>query len=158
MCFTDPRSDSPLARLTCTMIKTLLSYADNMRLASAVDGPAIGVSLLCIAHCLLLPLAASTLPLAGPLAEAEWVHKLLVIVSILFMVTAGLSYKTYRHSPVFVLLALIGVSFLCAGAFVEQLKEAEQALTVIGAIGLSLAHLWRWRMHDLLRRDPSSKL
>ncbi|MEQ1489463.1 MAG: MerC domain-containing protein, partial [Terricaulis sp.] len=44
----------------------------------ALDATGLGLSALCLVHCLALPVAALSLPLAGQLAEAEWVHWLMV--------------------------------------------------------------------------------
>ena len=48
------------------------------RAATFGDTVAIGLSGLCLAHCLALPIFASLLPIAGAWAEAAWVHWLFV--------------------------------------------------------------------------------
>jgi hypothetical protein len=43
-------------------------------LDATLDASAIGLSGLCLAHCLLLPVAAALLPALAVAAEAEWLH------------------------------------------------------------------------------------
>ena len=47
----------------------------------SLDSAAIGVSTLCIIHCLALPLLVVALPALAVVAEVEWVHKALVLVA-----------------------------------------------------------------------------
>lgn len=112
---------------------------------SYVDASAISVSALCIAHCLALPVFAAFLPVLGVVSEAEWVHRVLVIVA-LPMTLYALFRAQGTHNPVaFAVLAIPGLSLLLSGAFVESLHDYETVLTVMGAVLLATAHIWRWR-------------
>ncbi len=85
--------------------------------------------------------------MAGVLAENEWIHKAFVITVLPisgFMIARG---KCTHGRTVFVALAVSGLSLLIAGAFIEQLEAYETPLTVIGALLLACAHLWRWTRH-----------
>ncbi len=118
-----------------------------MTTLSRTDGAAICLSGLCILHCLALPIAASLMPIFGSLAENEWIHKALVIATP-FLVGAAL----FRSCPgrdriIFVAIAGTGVAFLFAAAFVHELHDYETPLTVVGALILASAHLFRWRCH-----------
>ncbi len=109
-----------------------------------VDIAGLGFSALCIAHCLALPLAAAVLPLLGSLAENEAVHKALVIFAAL---AAGIGIAQSRAALRwrFAAAAGAGVLLLGAGAFVEALEDLETPLTVLGALVLAGAHVYRWR-------------
>ena len=114
---------------------------------SRTDGLAICLSGLCIIHCLALPIAASLMPIFGSLAENEWIHKALVIATP-FVIGAAL----YRSCPgrdrvTFLAIAVTGVVLLFAAAFVHELHDYETPLTVIGALILAGAHVFRWRCH-----------
>lgn len=112
--------------------------------ASILDGSAVGLSFMCLIHCLALPVMAAFLPLAGVLAEVEWIHKLLVLLA--FPVTA-LAIMRHGKTSVgfsFIVPAVAGLSLLLAGAFIEPLHDFETQLTIIGAILLASAHAWRW--------------
>ncbi|MEO1039447.1 MAG: MerC domain-containing protein [Pseudomonadota bacterium] len=115
--------------------------------SSFADVMGVSASGLCILHCLALPLAAAALPLAGALAEAEWIHRLLVIMAALVAAFAFFTDRTGTGRAQFALLAGGGVALLVAGAFVEVLHDWETPLTVAGAVLLSIAHILRWRGH-----------
>ncbi|MEM8616483.1 MAG: MerC domain-containing protein [Pseudomonadota bacterium] len=112
-----------------------------------VDAVAVGVSSLCLIHCLALPLLASALPVMGPFAEAEWIHKVLVLIALPLAVFAFLAERPGARRRVFAILAVCGAAFLTAGAFVEALHDYEVVLTVCGAVLLGAAHFYRWRTH-----------
>lgn len=114
----------------------------------ALDVSAITMSGLCLAHCLLLPLFVAILPMAGVLAEEEWIHKVFVITALPisgFLIVRG---KCTIGRSIFVALAVAGLGLLMAGAFVEQFEAFETPITVAGALLLACAHLWRWTRHS----------
>ena len=49
---------------------------------SPLDTSAVSLSVLCLVHCLALPLVSAFLPLAGVLAEAEWIHRAIVLIAV----------------------------------------------------------------------------
>jgi len=111
-----------------------------------LDGYAIGLSSLCLIHCLLLPIAAALLPVLGAWANAEWVHGLFVLVAAPLSAFALLR-KTRSGStqrPV-VALAACGLILLVLGAFVAHTKVVETGVTVAGSLCLASAHIWNWR-------------
>ena len=114
-----------------------------------VDAAAISLSSLCFIHCLALPLLASSLPLMGVVAEAEWVHKVLVLFAIPVSAYALLQTQRGWGRVLFTMLAVFGVSLLVAGAFVEAFHDLETQLTVVGALTLMAAHIFRWQRHRL---------
>lgn len=89
------------------------------------------------------------LPLAGVLAEAEWIHQVLVLIAIPI---TGFAIARHRATSVqfsFIIPALAGLGFLLAAGFVEALHEFETPFTIVGALLLSSAHVWRWTHRDL---------
>ena len=114
---------------------------------SPIDASGIGLSVACIVHCLALPLMVSFGPAFAMLAEAEWLHKGLVMIAapLFFLALAATAASGRRVS--FALIGGIGIALLIAGAFVEALHDYETPLTVIGALALATAHLMRWRPH-----------
>lgn len=112
--------------------------------ARTLDGAAVGLSFMCLIHCLALPVTSAFLPLAGVLAEAEWIHQLLVLTAL--PVTA-LAIARHGKSSVglsFIAPAVLGLMLLLAAAFLDALHDFETPLTVAGAILLASAHAWRW--------------
>ncbi|MBS0331153.1 MAG: MerC domain-containing protein [Proteobacteria bacterium] len=109
-----------------------------------LDGSAMGLSTLCLAHCLALPLVASALPAAGAWAHAPWVHVALIALAAP-LAAAALLRRVHGRWPPAALVALggAGVGLLAWGAFGPA--RSEVAVTVFGASTLVVAHLWNWR-------------
>jgi hypothetical protein len=117
--------------------------AATMRL-KAFDGLAISLSGLCLLHCLALPILAVSLPLAGVLAEAEWVHWLFVALAAPVSLMALWSAER-RRSWTLIALAAGGLSLLIAGAAGWPDHDWETGLTVSGGLLLAGVHLMNWR-------------
>lgn len=122
--------------------------------AAAIDASAVTLSGLCLIHCLALPLAVAFLPLAGVVAEAEWVHQAFVAAALPLSAWAILRSGHIKGRAMFVLLAVSGLVLLTTAAFVEALHDFETLLTVVGAILLASAHIWRWRSHTPAHEHP----
>lgn len=121
----------------------------------AMDATAMGLSGLCIIHCLGLPLIAAALPLAAQWAEAEWVHGLLVALAAPAALLAIGPSLSQRPAPwMIVILALLGLSGLVSALFIEN-ETSETALSVIGALLLATAHILNWRRAHRLARHAS---
>ncbi|MEO1043035.1 MAG: MerC domain-containing protein [Pseudomonadota bacterium] len=110
------------------------------------DGPAVILSGLCLLHCLALPVLASLVPAFGVLFDHEWLHRGLVLLAVPFTVTALLNGGLNQRAVVFAVAALTGLALLVAAVFVEAFHDWETPMTVIGAVVLASAHVWRWRL------------
>ena len=110
----------------------------------ALDASAISISGLCLLHCLALPLLSAFLPIAGTMAEAEWIHAGLVLLAVPITGFVIFRHLTSAGSATFPILATIGLTLLLTAAFVEPLHDFEVLLTVLGAITLATAHIERW--------------
>ncbi|MFN3521956.1 MAG: MerC domain-containing protein [Phenylobacterium sp.] len=120
--------------------------SDSLRL---LDRSAIGLSGLCLIHCLALPAAAVALPMLGSLASAEWVHVAFVALAAPLSAFA-LGRSGAWRSPLLAGLAAFGLGLLAAGAFVAPTHGLETAMTVVGGLCLALCHglnLRRGRHH-----------
>jgi len=114
-----------------------------MKTTFALDTGGVVISSLCLIHCLFLPLFGTIFPLLGVWSDIEWIHKTLVLMAL--PLCAGLIFrpgKIQRRLP-----AILGISLLFTGAFLEALHEFETTITVIGAIFLGFAH------HQNLRKS-----
>ena len=115
-----------------------------MTVTKTIDSTAIGLSGLCLAHCLLLPIGAAFLPLLASLADIEWVHRAFVLLA---LPVSGVAIASALGTPGGRLLATIaafGLVLLLAAAFVHALHDIETPITVAGALLLTSAHGWRW--------------
>jgi len=113
------------------------------------DRLGIGLSGLCAAHCLLMPMALSLLPLWPALqAVHAWVHPALLVL--ILPVVLGALRRTRRAGHV-VTAALLGLGFLVLvaawwghdvwGAVGERLG------TLAGSALLITGHVLNWRRH-----------
>jgi hypothetical protein len=109
-----------------------------------LDGAAVGLSALCLAHCLALPLFAGALPLLMPFVEGHFHTQMLVLVLPLSVVAIGIGVARHRNLRV-AWAAAAGMILLVVGATVahQQLGVvADRLFTVVGAVALAAAHLY----------------
>lgn len=111
--------------------------------AGYADAAGIFASILCLIHCLALPLVLAMLPALG-WAEDEWLHELLVGVAMVATLLALVpGFATHRRVSV-LLMGIGGLACLAAAVFLVGPhfgEVAETALTVAGAVLLCAAHL-----------------
>lgn len=105
------------------------------------DASAVGLSSLCLIHCLALPLVAAASPALAAWAGAEWAHGLLVAIA---APLSALALWRRGQTPAVVLVAFAGVALLALGAF-GPWHEAETPITVAGSLILAGAHILNWR-------------
>jgi len=105
-----------------------------------LDFTSIGLSGLCLVHCLALPFLVAFLPVAGAFANNEWVHPVLVLIAApmsLWAIIASNAWRKWRISA----LVATGLALLGLAAFVDALEPYEVAMSVIGASCIAAAHL-----------------
>ena len=110
------------------------------------DKIAIGLSIACAAHCLLMPTFVLALPLffSGQL-DNELFHRLMlwVIVPVsLYALTSG--YNNHKKIPIFY-LGLAGILMLISAVTIEEIFLGEELITLLGSIIISLAHFLNWK-------------
>ena len=107
------------------------------------DAAGIGLSALCLVHCLGLPVLIAFSP-ALVWMEDERVHLLLAIGALVVTLVAAGGWPSIRSKPLIYLVAGIGLSLLFAGALIEMSEMQERVVTSIGALTLASAHLASW--------------
>ncbi len=114
---------------------------DGKRIKSKwLDFASMGLSGLCVVHCLALPFVVALLPVAGVFAGNSWVHPILVMLAAplsLWAIIASNAWRKWRVSA----LIVVGLAMLGLAAFVEALEPIEVAMSVIGASCIAAAHL-----------------
>lgn len=106
-----------------------------------LDASAIGLSVLCVAHCLALPILAASSPAFSDWVGSEWIHAVVILVA------APLSALALWHpgqSRLVIGLGIVGVLLLGLGLAHWPAGIGETALTVAGSLALGLAHLRNW--------------
>jgi hypothetical protein len=109
-----------------------------------LDGAAVGLSGLCLLHCLALPFFVGALPMLMPFSETHLHAQMLFVAVPLSAVAIGIGYARHRNARV-LLAALAGMSLLLAGATVAHGSlglVADRLFTVCGSLVLAAAHLW----------------
>ena len=115
-------------------------------LTTLFDASAIGLSALCLVHCLLLPVVAALLPALAAAGEGEWMHLLFVVLAVPLAAAALWRAHRLRRLPGLLLaLAGTGIAGLLAGALGWPSEALETPLTVTGGVLLAAAHVWNWR-------------
>ena len=109
-----------------------------------LDGAAIGLSGLCLLHCLALPIFVGALPMLAPFSDSHLHAQMLYFAVPLSVVAVGIGYSRHRNARV-VLAAVAGISLLVVGATVAHGSlgvVADRAFTISGSLVLAAAHLW----------------
>lgn len=108
-----------------------------------LDHAGMTASLLCAAHCALLPTLATLLPLVGLgfLANetTEWL--LLAVAATLGLSSLCLGFRRHRSRRALVVLSA-GLALLAGGHMLEHLELGEfgVALVVMGGVAVAVAH------------------
>lgn len=105
------------------------------------DRAAVALSLLCIAHCVALPVLALALPILAVVGEMEWVHWVFAVLAVLAS-SAVAATSAAARTPGFLIPAGLGVVLIVFGLFAEGFGVEEAIPTVIGGLLLAFAH-WR---------------
>lgn len=109
-----------------------------------LDGAAVGLSALCLIHCLALPLVVAGLPFLAQFAEGHLHAQMLVVVLPLSFIALGLGFRHHRNTSI-VAAGCIGMLLLTIGATIahEQLGlVADRMFTIVGSLILATAHFY----------------
>ena len=109
-----------------------------------IDKAAIGLSLLCVVHCVLTPIAIVMFPAVGAtVLDDERFHDALVLFVLpISIYSLGLGYRKHRHRQILLLgfigLFLMSLISILGEAILGEIREA--VLTMIGATIVAVAH------------------
>jgi len=109
-----------------------------------LDGAAVGLSGLCLLHCLALPFLVGALPILLPFSAGHLHVQMLFIVVPLSILAIGTGFAGHRNVRV-VLGAATGLILLTIGATVAHDSlgiVADRAFSIIGAVVLAIAHFY----------------
>ncbi len=123
---------------------------NQVRLQKLTDYTSISLAGICVVHCFLMPVALVLFPVVGSTFVVEEIfHEMMLFLVIPASVVA--LFLGCRHHKDFnvIMLGILGLSFLLAGAFVAT-GYGEYILTFIGAFIIISGHLRNFR---LCRKD-----
>ena len=114
-----------------------------------MDKAAIGLSMLCIAHCLLTPIAIIMLPALGATFFGDEIfhYALLCVVIPISVFSLGLGCRKHERRGI-LLFGLVGISIMSLILIIGEdvLGElGESMLTILGALIVAFAHVRNFR-------------
>jgi hypothetical protein len=129
------------------MVKAM--HAPPAGKSDLVERSALGISLVCLAHCLAMPLLFAALPALASLVPAEFSFHLLLLG--LALPSSGFALLTgyLKHRRVASLLTgCLGLVLLAVGVLVYGGSRIETPVTVTGALLLAAAHVINMRLRS----------
>ena len=109
-----------------------------------MDLYAVGLSTLCVLHCVALPVLVALMPVLGQAAENELVHRVLAVAAVPVSLRVIWKTRPLNRNRLFVAAALLGLALLLLPAFIEAVSAYEEPITVAGGVLLASAHIWHW--------------
>lgn len=107
------------------------------------DAIGIGLSGLCLVHCLALPVLISLSP-ALVLFESEWIHLALAGMAVPVSLLAMRNWVGGARGAGLRLMATLGVGLLFYAALGEMSELTERGVTTVGALMLASSHILAW--------------
>ncbi len=109
------------------------------------DQVAVGLSMACLVHCLLLPMAITLAPWLFPaFISDERVHIGLLALAVPISAWGiGLGFRHHGQGRL-VCMAVLGLTFMVAGVL-QETEWLERGLTVAGVVLLATAHILNWQ-------------
>ncbi|BDX07025.1 MerC domain-containing protein [Planctobacterium marinum] len=117
-----------------------------MKLLTLGDKAAVGLSVLCLVHCIATPFLLVTLPALPALAflEGELLHLgLLFAVVPISLVSLAMGYRVHKHLRSLIIGGLGLIILLAAAVLEHDLSDKSIAvlLTALGAVLVALSHV-----------------
>lgn len=123
--------------------------ARGHRMTRWLDRGAVGLSLLCLVHCLALPLVIMALPAVGALVPPRWwVHPAIFALAVPMAAIALIRGWRDHRDPRPIILGGLGLALLGLGLFAAEASAGDVVLTVLGGSVIAFAHLLNWRLGD----------
>lgn len=117
--------------------------------ADIIEGTAVSASLLCLVHCVALPLLLLLLPgVLGLFAQSEAFHyAALALVAPAALAAFWFGYRRH-HMRTPALLGFAGVACLGIALLPGIGEGAEVGITVAGSFLLLVGHMMNWRLRN----------
>lgn len=111
-----------------------------------LDGLAIGASVLCMLHCLALPLVLAALPaIAAQLGGGEGFHAAVLILALPTSAWALIGGWRRHRAVLPLMIGAAGLMLMAAGVALAVPAALETGVTVLGSLMLAGAHIGNWR-------------
>lgn len=127
-------------------------------LTNTLDKSAITLSVLCLAHCLLLPLVAVLLPTMIATAMSQELFHILMVVCVLPVSIYALTMGCKKHRKLSVgIYGVLGLVILVSALFIgESLfgEMGEKGLTTLGALVIAFSHFKNYKLCKQTEKCP----
>lgn len=125
---------------------------NSSRKKAILDKVAVGLSGLCLLHCLLLPFVVAVLPFLGQIGNDHFHAEMLLFVVPVSVIALGVGYRRHHRAAVLVFGAAGLIILAIGGTYVHDTygEMADRAMTVTGSIILAFTHFKNFR---LARKD-----
>ncbi len=126
---------------------------------NTLDATGVGLSFICMLHCLLLPAAASAAPMLAPeLGEVvglshDWHLVLLALAAPVSLIGLGWGVRSTQGGWKLFAVGLFGLALMAIGASHIVPRLVETILTLTGVSILAIAHFVNWRMRGRAGHD-----
>ncbi len=112
-----------------------------------LDAAGIGLSVLCLAQCLLLPVVATALPAFAATTLSDHIFHQALVWLVLPVSLLAFALGCARHRRLTVLIpATVGLGLLLSAVWLGHDAGISRALTLFGALGLALGHWMNYRL------------
>ncbi len=118
---------------------------------TSMDAAGVGISVLCVIHCLTLPVAAVAAPMLVPgltdtLGHGHGLH-LWMLAAAIPVSLGGLwwSMRVTRSGRNVFLVAVLGLAFMILGAAHLLSDLLATSVTLLGVTILAAAHIYNWK-------------
>ena len=106
---------------------------------TTIDRAAAGLSLVCILHCLILPIFAAVSPFIAAVSDNEWVHIVVALLAIAASASVVALSPSARNAG-FLIPVGVGALLVAGALFLEDFGVDETIPTVIGGLLIAFAH------------------
>lgn len=121
----------------------------------AAEGFAIGGAILCLVHCLFLPVLLAWMPMVGTMVDPRFDFHLWTVI-LVGPLSAWLLLSMIHHRRKLLLtLGFAGLALLILALLMPLSEGQEVIMSVCGSILLASAHLFNWRFRHESRRIMS---
>lgn len=119
-----------------------------------LDLASMGLSGLCVVHCVALPFLVAALPFLGVFSQNDLVHQVLIGIAAPLSALALWRSGGWRK-PMVVAPMIIGLLMLAAAAFIPDFEPVEAAMSVVGALLVAAGHTINYGVLKALHRHTS---
>ena len=129
---------------------------------SKVDILAVSLSVLCILHCLLLPIMVIALPSMASLFFVDEVFHTWMVIAVIPISGIAL-YRGWKKHQVLKIgtIGFMGLLLLSCAAFLGHdfiSENDERFLTIIGTTIITLAHIWNYALYKVERNGEEKSM